>query len=129
MRVIVVDGKAFGIRRLVRRGDFRASGSGSILYGKENIPLETIRLALALAVQLDLQCAAFDFVYDSAGQPKVLEVSYGFVEPRYRDCVGYWDESLRFHEGPFDSLAWMVEMLVRPRQADAERNPFRQEGQ
>jgi len=111
-RIIVIDRKAFAVRRMVRRGDFRASGSGNILYGKENFSAETIKLAFDLARKLQSQCAAFDFVHDQFGQPMVTEVSYGFVAGAYKPCVGYWDESLEFHDGAFNFLDWMVEVVV-----------------
>lgn len=113
IRVIVIDEKAFAIKRMVRKNDFRASGSGNILYEKENFPIGTIKLSLQLAEKLESQCAAFDFVYDSAGNPMVVELSYGFVSAGYDPCVGYWDKSLHFHEGAFNPQDWMVEMVTR----------------
>ena len=64
VRVIVVNQKAFAIKRLVRTNDFRASGSGEILYGKENFDKNTIYTAITLADKLKTQCCAFDFVFD-----------------------------------------------------------------
>jgi glutathione synthase/RimK-type ligase-like ATP-grasp enzyme len=115
IRVVVVAEKAFAIKRMVRKDDFRASGSGNILYGKEHFPLGTIGLALQLAEKLELQCGAFDFIYDSEGNPEVTEVSYGYVPSVYTPCVGYWDKLLQFHEGPFNSQDWMVEMMIDSR--------------
>lgn len=112
IRVIVIDEKAFAIKRMVRKNDFRASGSGNILYEKENFSLDTIKIALQLAEKLESQCAAFDFIYDSIGNPLVVELSYGFVTAGYNPCVGYWDKSLNFHEGEFNPQDWMVEMLI-----------------
>ncbi|GAB1405515.1 hypothetical protein MASR1M74_26960 [Lentimicrobium sp.] len=45
IRVIVVGNKAFAIKRMVRESDFRASGSGHILYDKENFNNKDIKLA------------------------------------------------------------------------------------
>ena len=112
IRVIVIAEKAFAIKRMVRKNDFRASGSGNILYEKENFPIDTIKLSLQLAEKLESQCAAFDFVYDSTGNPMVVELSYGFVYDFYDPCVGYWDKWLHFHEGPFNPQGWMVELLI-----------------
>ena len=117
-RVIVIDRKAFAIRRMVRKGDFRASGSGHILYERELFDLNTVQLAMSLAAKLKLQCAAFDFVYDATGTPLITEVSYGYVKRVYQKCVGYWDESLTFHDGPFNSLHWMVDQLVKSVSSD-----------
>jgi glutathione synthase/RimK-type ligase-like ATP-grasp enzyme len=118
IRVVVIDEKAFAIKRMVRKNDFRASGSGDILYERKNFPIDTIKLSFRLAEKLESQCAAFDFVYDSTGNPMVVEVSYGFVAPGYDPCVGYWDKSLHFYEGTFDPQGWMVEMLLNTLQRD-----------
>lgn len=112
IRVIVIADKAFAIKRMVRKDDFRASGSGSLLYEKEHFPIETISLAFQLTDKLQSQCAAFDFVYDSAGNPMVVEVSFGFGKG-YGPCVGHWDKSLQFHEGAFNPEYWMIEALVK----------------
>jgi len=112
IRVVVIANKAFAIKRMVRNGDFRASGSGNILYEKKHFSDETIILAFQLTDKLHLQCAAFDFVYDSTGNPLVTEVSYGFFSLGYDRCVGYWDKSLLFHEGAFIPQNWMVETLL-----------------
>ena len=63
IRVIIVDGKAFAIKRLVRENDFRASGSGTILYDKNLFDETTIRAAFVAAKKLQTQVVAFDFVY------------------------------------------------------------------
>lgn len=112
IRVIVIDEKAFAIKRMVRKDDFRASGSGNILYEKEHFSIDTIILAFQLTDKLQSQCAAFDFVYDKAGNPMVIELSYGFSSAGYDPCVGYWDKSLQFHEGEFIPQNWMVEALI-----------------
>jgi glutathione synthase/RimK-type ligase-like ATP-grasp enzyme len=112
IRIIVIAGKAFAIKRMVRKGDFRASGSGNILYDKGYFSNETINLAFQLTDKLQLQCAAFDFVYDQAGNPMITELSYAFLTAPYDQCVGYWDKSLQFHEGTFIPQDWMIEALI-----------------
>lgn len=112
IRVVVIAEKAFAIKRMVRKNDFRASGSGNILYEKEHFPIDTIKLSFQLTEKLGSQCAAYDFVYDTAGNPMVVEVSYGFVTAGYDPCVGYWDKSLQFHEGSFNPQSWMIEALI-----------------
>lgn len=111
IRVIVIGDRAFAIKRLVRRNDFRASGSGCILYEKEHIHERMVGLAFDLAAKLRTQCVAFDFV-EKAGTPLVLEISYGFTAEGYDPCPGYWDRSLRWNEGPFDPYGWMVENVL-----------------
>lgn len=43
IRVIVIDDKAFAIKRMVRSNDFRASGSGNIIYDKSQIDERCIK--------------------------------------------------------------------------------------
>jgi len=111
IRVIVIDGKAFAIKRLVRKNDFRASGSGHILYEKELFDEATLKLSFEMAEKISTQCIAFDFVYDF-DKPKIVEISYGFSTAGYEDCPGYWDKSLNWHEGKFDPYGWMVKTLI-----------------
>jgi glutathione synthase/RimK-type ligase-like ATP-grasp enzyme len=112
IRVIVIDGKAFAIKRLVREDDFRASGSGHILYGKEHVDEKTIELSFEVADKLKTQCLAIDYVYHE-GEPLIVELSYGFVKEGYFDCEGYWDQQLNWHPGLFDAQGWMVESLIK----------------
>jgi len=113
IRIIVIDKKAFGAKRMVRKNDFRASGSGNLLYEKEHIPIDTIKLAFLLTDKLQSQCAAFDFVYDSVGNPIVVELSYGFPTITADHCIGYWDQSLTFHKDAFLPQNWMVETIIK----------------
>lgn len=112
IRVIVIDQKAFAIKRMVRENDFRASGSGTILYNKELFGEDTIKLSIETAAKLKSQCVAFDFVFKN-GNPLIVEISYGFSSAGYDDCPGYWDNKLNWHEGYFNPYGWMVEMLIR----------------
>jgi len=112
IRIIVIQNKAFGIKRMVRQDDFRASGSGIIEYGKENFDENTLRLAFELAKKLDTQSIAFDFVYQNE-KPLVVEISYSFKSVGvYEKCEGYWDEKLNFHPGTFNPYGWMVECIL-----------------
>jgi glutathione synthase/RimK-type ligase-like ATP-grasp enzyme len=110
IRVVVIDDKAFAIKRMVRKNDFRASGSGFIRYDKDNFKDEWIKLAFDINEKIKSQSLALDFVFDK-GQPKVLEISYGFVKEGYDSCVGYWDNNLKWHEGKFDPYGWMLNAL------------------
>ena len=112
IRVIVIDQKAFAIKRMVRENDFRASGSGTILYNKELLDIDTIKLSIETAAKLKSQCVAFDFVYENA-KPLIVEISYGFSAAGYDDCPGYWDKNLNWHEGTFNPYGWMVDMLIK----------------
>ncbi|MBC7381823.1 MAG: hypothetical protein H7296_02380 [Bacteroidia bacterium] len=112
IRIIVIDGKAFAIKRMVRENDFRASGSGFIKYEKENFDESTIKLSFEIARKLNSDCLAIDFVYKN-DKPYVIEISYGYVKQVYYPCVGYWDMEMNFFEGSFNSQAWMVDLIVK----------------
>ncbi len=107
IRVIVISDKAFAIKRMVRDNDFRASGSGNILYEKQNIDDATIELSFLLAEKIQSQCIAFDFIFQN-GLPLLIEISYGFLKEVYDPCIGYWDKNLHWYDGKFDPCEWMV---------------------
>jgi glutathione synthase/RimK-type ligase-like ATP-grasp enzyme len=112
IRIIVVDEKAFAIKRMVRENDFRASGSGTILYDKELFDIATVQVALDITRQLNAQCLAYDFVYKN-GKPLIVEISYGYDNAAYDPCSGYWDKNLLWHPGQFVSQDWMVDLMTR----------------
>ena len=111
-RVIVIGKRAFAIKRMVRPGDFRASGSGRIRYEREEFDERCVVLAFEIADRLEGQCVALDFVFSADGQPSILEVSYGFVKEIYDPCTGYWDSDLAWHDGEIQPQAWMVDSVI-----------------
>jgi glutathione synthase/RimK-type ligase-like ATP-grasp enzyme len=112
IRVIVIDKKAFAIKRMTRENDFRASGSGKILFEKELFDEKIIRLSFEVAERLDSQCLALDFVFHES-KALIVEISFGFTKEPYYACPGYWDENLTWHEGAFDAQGWMVEAFLK----------------
>lgn len=112
IRIIVIDNKAFGLKRMVRKNDFRASGSGDFKFDRKEFDERCVKLAFQATQELRLQCAAFDFVFDSNNHPLIVEVSYGFVSEGYDPCPGYWDKDLNWHEGRFNPQGWMVEAIL-----------------
>lgn len=121
IRVIVVGNKAFAIKRLVRKNDFRASGSGIILYEKKYFDSETIRLAFEATEKINAQCMAFDFVFLNK-RPIIVEISYGFSMEGYDACEGYWDKDLNWYEGKFNPYGWMVADLITSIDGEKARN-------
>lgn len=112
IRIVVIGDKAFAIKRMVRNNDFRASGSGVILYNKDLFDMGIIRLSFSVADQLKTQCVAIDYVHDN-GNPLIVEISYGFSPTGYDLCPGYWDKDLTWHEGKFNPYGWMVENIIK----------------
>ena len=112
IRVIVIGDKAFAIKRMVRTNDFRASGSGYILYDRQLFDAGLIRLSFEITQKLQSQCVAFDYVFDN-DKPLLIEISYGFSPEGYDPCPGFWDIDLNWHQGNFDPYGWMVENLLK----------------
>ncbi len=113
IRIIVIDGKAFGIKRMNRENDFRASGSGFIKYDKASIDEIFVETAFKIHRKLNAQCVAYDFVFDVNRKPLLIEISYGFANAGYNECPGYWDEQLNWHQGKFNPYGWMVDLVLK----------------
>jgi glutathione synthase/RimK-type ligase-like ATP-grasp enzyme len=112
IRIIIIGNRAFGIKRLVRSGDFRASGSGKILYEKKFLNEDCVKIAFNISKLLKSNILTFDFIFNSFNQPLITEISYGFVQDGYDSCAGYWDDNIIWHEGSFKPQYWMVEDLI-----------------
>lgn len=89
-RIIVINSKAYGMRRMVREGDFKASGAGIFDYSE--IDEEIINIARETAKQLNMLSVAFDFVLDN-GKPLIVEISYGFGTEGSGKVNMYWDKN------------------------------------
>lgn len=112
-RVIVIGGRAFAVRRMVRFNDFRASGSGIKEYGPQCFPLQSIKTAFNIAKIVESQSLALDFIYDQSRTSRVVELSYAFITGAfYDDCPGYWDSDLNWHEAPVDPQRFIIEDFI-----------------
>ncbi|HSW44609.1 MAG TPA: hypothetical protein VLM89_03455 [Phycisphaerae bacterium] len=98
-RVTVIGNRAFAFTRNVRKGDFRASGSGDVVYDRDRIRPECIQVAFEVARKTGSQSMAFDFVRGNDGRYLITEVSYGYIAEAVHACAGHWDRSLNWHEG------------------------------
>lgn len=112
VRITVIGSKAFGFRRMIRRGDFRASGSGHIDYEPHEILLACVEAAFDATRKMRSQCAAFDFVFLD-GRPLIVEVSYAFSAKAAAICKGYWDVDLVWHEGEISAGNLIIENFLR----------------
>ncbi len=112
IRVIVVGNKAFAIKRMVRKEDFRASGSGSISYSVKDIDIECVKVAFKVNNKINAQSIAYDFIFDKNNTPLIVEVSYGYAVEAYDKCEGFWTSDLQWHEENFNPQEWMVEDLI-----------------
>lgn len=115
IRIVVIgNNKAFGLKRMVRKDDFRASGSGSIIYDKSGIDERCVKIAFDVAKNLKAQSLALDFVFGKDNNPLIVEISYGYSIKAYYKCEGYWTDDMEWHEGKgFDIEGWMLENLIQ----------------
>lgn len=110
IRVIVIGNRAFGFRRMVRPGDFRASGSGEIDYRMSKIPPAAVAKSFDISRKLSTQSLAFDFLVDGEDL-SIVEISYRFNVPLYYACEGYWDDSLQWYDREVDPLGFILQDL------------------
>ena len=113
IRVIVIEDKAFAIKRMVRDDDFRASGSGNIIYDKNEINESCVKLAFDVNAKLKGQVVAYDFVFDKNQLPLIVEISYAYTANGYEPCPGYWNSELNWFPGKFNPQHWMIENLIK----------------
>jgi glutathione synthase/RimK-type ligase-like ATP-grasp enzyme len=112
-RLMIIGGRCFGLRRFIRKNDFRASGSGLLDYDKNNINIDAVKIAFEISEQLDTKSLALDFILDNNGNPILVEMSYAFPTGSFTDnCTGYWDNDLNWHEGSYNLQYLIMEDLI-----------------
>jgi glutathione synthase/RimK-type ligase-like ATP-grasp enzyme len=97
IRIVVIGKRIFAYTRDVRKGDFRASGSGSFNYDQSRIQPECIKTAYEIAGKIGTQSLAFDFMTDRSGEPKIIEISYCFGTKGLNQCPGFFDGECRWY--------------------------------
>jgi hypothetical protein len=107
-RITIVYDRAFGFTRKNRRSDFRASGSGKIIYDPENINHEFIKIAFEISKNINAKSLACDFLKDEKGSPKITEISYCYSSDAIYGCPGYWREDLIWNKGHF----WPEDIII-----------------
>lgn len=112
IRVVVINNKAVALKRLVRKNDFRASGSGNLVFENEKIDKRYINTAFEIAEKLNSKSLAIDLICSKIDDIYIVELSYGFPMLNFIDgSKGYWDKNLNWHEGQFIPQEWMVEEI------------------
>lgn len=112
IRIIVIGNRAFGLKRFVREGDFRASGSGNFAYDADLFDTRALKIAFDVNSRLSLQIGGYDFVFDEKNNPLIVEISYGYIPEVYDNCPGYWDQNLSWQEGLTTKEDWMVDLII-----------------
>jgi hypothetical protein len=98
-RVTVIGDRAFGFIRRNRPDDFRASGSGNIVYDRKLVDARCVQIAFDVTRKLGGQSLAFDFLFDPSGTPMIGEISYCYMAAAVHACEGHWDSSGTWHDG------------------------------
>ena len=111
LRVKVINDKCWAFKRMVRKNDFRASGSGVFEFSEKTIPLNVVKIALDAAKKLSLQSVAFDILETQSGEIKIIELSYAFGYDEGEN-YGFWDNNFKWHPGYFNPFGWMVENVI-----------------
>ncbi|WP_026471759.1 ATP-grasp domain-containing protein [Alkanindiges illinoisensis] len=112
IRIQMIGGRIFGLKRFVRDGDFRASGSGNFIeFNPENIDIRILKIAQRLNEKIQSSCLTIDFIYINE-IPHIVELSYGFPVKFYDNCLGYWDNELNWQEGKFEPQEWMLNDIL-----------------
>ena len=75
LRIICVGEKAFALKRMIREDDFRASGSGNIIYDHTQICSEAIKISFETMTKMKASCRAFHYVFDGFGKALIVEIS------------------------------------------------------
>lgn len=110
-RIVVIGDIAMAEKRFVRKGDFRASGSGEFSY--DDINIEAVKIAFDVSKKLGLQSIAFDFILNQDYKSLIVEMSYCFGSKGISKSPGYWDRDMNWHkEANFDFSGWMVEQVL-----------------
>lgn len=113
LKVVVVNNKLSFLARYVRKGDFRASGGGSISYEKELITTEVRKIAFKISDELNFQCMGYDFVIDTrTNEPKIIEISYGFSHLAQMDLDGYWDKDDNWHDSSLNAPIEIIKGII-----------------
>jgi glycosyltransferase involved in cell wall biosynthesis len=89
LRINVIGHRVMGFHRLNRDDDFRASGSGRLVYSQE-LDAEAVQMAYRISRENGFDSMAYDFV-KRGDRWVVLEMSYCYVDAAVRDCAYYYD--------------------------------------
>ncbi len=112
-RFVVIGDRCFCVRRFVRTGDFRASGSGNWSHERQQFPAAAIALAFDAAKRIGSQSLALDVIYDADGAPQCVEVSYAFPKGPFLEAAGgYVDPAGVWHDTDRPPPTFMVEDFV-----------------
>ncbi len=111
IRVFVIGNRAVTKKRMVRDGDFRASGSGKMSWDIGEEGKECVKVAFEISKKLQTQSLAFDFVKDIDGY-KIVEISYAASPRGFPKSPGYWTQDLEWIEASLRVEYFIIEDLI-----------------
>ena len=113
IRVLVIGNRAVAKKRMNRENDFRASGSGRLIFDKEQIDIKTVETAFEINRKLKMQSVAYDFLLSPNGKPVLTEISYCCGIKSNKDFPGYWTDDMQWHEcDNINFCDWIIENVV-----------------
>jgi len=113
IRVLVIGNRAVAKKRMNRKNDFRASGSGNLFFDKEEINIDFVKTAFEINKKLRMQSAAFDFLHNPDGSIALSEISYCCGLKTNKDYSGYWTSDLQWHECENINICdWIIEDVI-----------------
>jgi glutathione synthase/RimK-type ligase-like ATP-grasp enzyme len=111
IRVFVIGRRAVTKKRMVRDGDFRASGSGRMSWDLGEKASKCVEMAFEVTEKLQAQSLAFDFVLDG-DEYKIVEISYPASPRGFPDCPGYWNRDLSWTKSPLRVEYFIMEEML-----------------
>jgi len=111
IRVVTVGNKAIALKRLCQKNDFRASGSGRLIYDKNQIDEKCVKIAFDVSKKAGFQAMAYDFVFVDKN-PVLIETSYAVSHRAYDNCEGHWTSDIKWNKEKKIICYEMIEALL-----------------
>jgi len=113
LKIVVIRNKLSFIVRNVRKGDFRASGGGSLYFDKTLVTSDIIRSAFKISDRLGFQCMGYDYVINNESNiGKIVEISYGFSHTALMQANGYLDRDSVWHNEPLNAPEEILKNII-----------------
>lgn len=113
MKVVVCGDKLSGLIRPTRKNDFRASGSGELLYDKAYFSKDIIKSAFETADRMGSKCMGFDYVVDkTTGKGLIVEMCCGFSHTAVMGMNGWFDRDCQWHEGALNAPIEILNNII-----------------
>lgn len=113
LKIVVVSEKLSFIGRNIRKGEFRASGGGDLFFDRKYVTKDIIDSAFATSDALKFKCMGYDYVVNNiTGEPKIVEISYGFSHAALLLAGGYFDRKGMWHDEPLNAPQEILKNLL-----------------